>query len=129
MIHQINENIVFADSRCFATLLLPFSSNWANETYSPESPLEGELELPSLSNPRPTGGNPTITRRRRRLYSTHTQTMCNKHWKAYPTIHSLNGTLACSFLLNTRTVTATATNAKFQMMSRITTGFEYAQSL
>ena len=51
------------------------------------------------------------------------------HCKAYPTIQNLSGIDGDSRRLRTKTAAATTTNAKFQIMSRTTTGFEYAQSL
>ena len=102
------------------------SSIWANETYWLESSLDPELKFPILS---PSTKLDRLWRRCRWRNSTQTQTTWRTHCKAYPRIHNLNGTSGDSFRLRTKTVAATTTNAKFQITSKITTGFEYAQSL
>lgn len=110
---QCNKNVKY---------LVPSSSIWvAKLTYSPDSP---PLADPGLKFPSSIALNDEPLRRLLLLYSTHTQTICKMHCNAYPTIHSLNGMFGLSYLLKIKTVTATATKARFQIMSRTTTGFE-----
>jgi di/tricarboxylate transporter len=134
MIHHIKENIVLADSRCLATLLLSVSKWPSDKSCTPEFLLEPkassykEEEDEEEEEERDRGGVVVVVLLVLLLfllrYSTQTQTICNTHCKAYPKSQTLSGIIGCSFLLITKIAVATETKARFQTISSTTTGFE-----